>query len=59
VFRERDILMNSDECNFIPQIFHTFADVENLYIVMEYMGGGTMQDKLKLSHGSGFKKNVV
>ena len=59
VFRERDILMNSGDCNFIPEIYHTFADMENLYIVMEFMSGGTMQDKLKLVTGSGFKKDMV
>jgi len=51
--------MNSGDCNFIPEIYHTFADVENLYIVMEFMSGGTMQDKLKLVTGSGFKKDMV
>jgi serine/threonine protein kinase len=59
VFRERDILMNSNDCRFIPQIYHTFADKENLYIVMEYMNGGSLQDKLKLVNSFGFKKEIV
>jgi len=42
VFRERNILMNSNDCKFIPEIYHTFMDQDNLYIVMEYMNGGTM-----------------
>lgn len=59
VFRERDILNNSTDCKFIPEIYHTFMDQEYLYIVMEYMNGGTMQQKLKLVNGVGFKRDLV
>jgi serine/threonine protein kinase len=46
--------MNASEFEFLPSIYHTFADKEYLYIVMEYMNGGTLQEKLKLVNGYGF-----
>lgn len=47
VIRERDILINNKNCTFLPKIYHSFMDEEYLYIVMEYIKNGTLQDLLK------------
>jgi serine/threonine protein kinase len=54
VFRERDILTAGTDCKYIPNIYHTFSDEEYLYIVLEYISGGTLSDKLKNISGVGF-----
>lgn len=56
VFRERDILTAGIDCKYIPNLYHTFSDEEYLYIVLEYISGGTLSDKLKLVNGFGFGK---
>ena len=47
VFRERDLLINNKTCLFLSDLYHTFTDDENLYLVMEYIEGGTLEDFLK------------
>ena len=59
VFRERDILISNKTCPFLPKIYHTFADEEYLYLVMEYINGGTLSDKLISIRPGGFAKEVV
>lgn len=33
VSREKDLLVNNRSCAFLPKIYHSFSDAENLYIV--------------------------
>ena len=56
VFRERDILVKNTTCPFLPKIYHTFADDEYLYIVMEYISQGTLSEKIMVVRDSGFTK---
>jgi len=59
VFRERDILMSNKTCPFLPKIYHAFTDDEYLYLVMEYIPGGMLQEKIALFSPGGFQKEVV
>jgi protein-serine/threonine kinase len=56
VFRERDILTAGTDCKYMPNLYHCFSDEEYLYIVLEYISGGTLSDKLKSVNGVGFGK---
>ena len=59
VFRERDILMSASECPYLPNLYHTFADEEYLYIVLEYVACSTLQEKLKTVSHFGFSRPQV
>lgn len=60
VFRERDILMNAKDCPFLPDIYHTFTDEEYLYIVMEFIDSGSLNEKIaSLEENNGFPKEAV
>ena len=56
VFRERDILMSASECLYLPNIYHTFADDEYLYIVLEYVACSNLLEKLKTVNRVGFSR---
>jgi serine/threonine protein kinase len=43
----------------LPQIYHTFADEEYLYLVMEYIPKGTLSEMLFVFSNSGFSRPVV
>jgi serine/threonine protein kinase len=58
VSREKDLLVNNRSCAFLPKIFHSFSDAENLYIVMEYIPNGTLAEFLQ-NQGHGLPKNMV
>ena len=59
VFRERDILTAGFDFKYMPNLYHTFSDEEYLYIVLEYVSGGTLSDQLKLVNGVGFGKELA
>lgn len=46
VFRERDILIGNKTSPYLPKIFHTFSDEGYLYLVMEYISNGTLQERI-------------
>ena len=55
VFRERDILIQNKSCKYLPKIYHTFTDKDNLYIVMEYVSNGELSQLINL-YPNGFPK---
>jgi serine/threonine protein kinase len=44
---------------FLPDLFHSFSDEENLYLVMEYISGGTLEELLKKYGEFGFNIDFV
>ena len=60
MFRVRDILMYATDCPFLPDIYHTFSDEEYLYIVMEYINSGSLNEKINaLDENKGFPIEAV
>lgn len=39
---ERDLLAAATDCNHIVKLYCSFQDQDNLYFVLEYMGGGDL-----------------
>ena len=44
VFREKELLCSNKTSEFLPKFHHSFHDETNLYIVMEYIPNGTLQN---------------
>lgn len=42
VKEERDIMVLGRKCEWITKLQYSFQDRENLYLVMEYLGGGDL-----------------
>jgi serine/threonine protein kinase len=59
VFRERDILNNNKVCSFLPKLHNAFADEEYLYLVMEYIKNGNLQQMICNECNHGFHPLVV
>ena len=59
VYRERDILLSGKNCFFLPKLHHCFDDAESLYLVMEYIPNGTLEEFIKKHCSYGFKKEIV
>lgn len=59
MFRERDILINGKNCPFLPRLYHSFADDEYVYLVMEYIPNGTLEEFIKKHCNYGFPREVV
>ena len=62
VIREKDILVKNISCQFLPAIKYSFTDEESLYIVMEYISGGTLAEflsKQKRETGKAFERSIV
>ena len=52
--------MNSKECKFIPDIYHTFTDDDYLYLVLEYINSNSLNEKIQcLQDGKGFPTEAV
>ena len=59
VFRERNILIEGRKCPFLPNMYHSIADEEYLYLVMEYVPNGTLEEFIKKHCNFGFKREIV
>lgn len=43
----------------MPKLYHTFADEENLYVVLEFISNGTLAEKISHCQGQGYTKDLV
>ena len=60
VSREKDLLVNNRSCAFLPKIFHSFSDAENLYIVQEFIPNGTLAELIQsINKGNGLSQSLV
>jgi serine/threonine protein kinase len=51
--------MSASDCLFFPNIYHTFADSEYLYLVLEYIACSTLLDALKPVSRVGFSRPIA
>ena len=58
VFREKELLCENKTSAFLPKFYHSFHDETNLYIVMEYIPNGTLQNLIS-KQPSGFSKSAI
>jgi len=51
--------MNNTSSIYLPKLYHSFADEQNVYIILEYVPCGTMADFINGVFEIGFDATVV